>query len=122
MAYFAHRVVGIDWDSSWEAEILSRTEHCEIWGFDYAQEGFGPDVRSLQHRTHFKQLQLGPRDSHGPDDDPKVYTLQSVMLENGKFFRPSVVLLIRAKLMVVLQAILTSIFSKSTSKGGNSKR
>jgi len=74
---------GIDWDSSWEAEVLARTEHCEIWGFDYTQEGFGPDVRSMKHRTHFQQLQLGPTNSHGPDDDPKVYTLQSIMLENG---------------------------------------
>lgn len=73
----------MDWDSSWEAEVLSRTEHCEIWGFDYTQEGFGPDVRSMKHRTHFQQLQLGPKDTHGPDDDPKAYTLQSIMLENG---------------------------------------
>lgn len=63
--------------------MLSRTEHCEIWGFDYTQEGFGPDVRSMKHRTHFQQLQLGPKDTHGPDDYPKAYTLQSIMLENG---------------------------------------
>lgn len=37
----------------------------------------------MRHRTHFQQLQLGPRDSHGPDDDPKVYTLQSIMAQNG---------------------------------------
>ena len=83
LACLIGRLAGIDWDSSWEAEVLSRTEHCEIWGFDYAQEGFGPDIRSMKQRTHFRQLQLGPRDSHGPDDDPKVYTLQTLMFENG---------------------------------------
>ncbi|CAL1697515.1 unnamed protein product [Somion occarium] len=75
---------GVDWDSSFEGEVLSRTRHCEIWGHDALHTGFGHQIpKDLKHRTHFAQLQLGPKDSHGPDDTPKIWTLQSLMRQNG---------------------------------------
>lgn len=75
---------GVDWDSSWEAEVLSRTQHCQIWGYDATHSKFGSTIMSsLSRRTHFSKYQLGPKDSHGPDDDPKVYTLETLMKLNG---------------------------------------
>jgi len=78
-------VFGLDWASSWEAELLSRTQHCEIWGYDASgAEKFGWQITGdLRYRTHFAQFQLGPKDSHGPDDSPKIYTLDTLMRMNG---------------------------------------
>jgi len=78
---------GIDWDSSFESEVLSRTKHCEIWGFDAIQEQFGSQITEgdskIRSRAHFRQLQLGPKDSHASGDSPKIYTLQNLMRANG---------------------------------------
>ncbi|KAF9816976.1 hypothetical protein IEO21_03741 [Rhodonia placenta] len=75
---------GLDWDSSFEAELLSRTGHCEVWGYDYVAPGFGRAVtRGLRPRTHFARLGLGASDSHGPADEPKMWTLRSLMKANG---------------------------------------
>ncbi|CCM04155.1 uncharacterized protein FIBRA_06317 [Fibroporia radiculosa] len=75
---------GLDWESSFEAELLERTRHCEVWGYDYTARGFGRAVRSgLRPRTHFARLGMGASDSHGPSDEPKMWTLQSLMRENG---------------------------------------
>ncbi|KAH9942863.1 methyltransferase domain-containing protein [Amylocystis lapponica] len=75
---------GLDWDSSFEAELLERTRHCEIWGFDYTAGGFGKKVpRTQRHRTHFARVGLGAADSHGPADEPKMWTLRSLMQANG---------------------------------------
>ncbi|KAI0070217.1 hypothetical protein K474DRAFT_1713526 [Panus rudis PR-1116 ss-1] len=75
---------GVDWDSSFEAELLQRTRHCEIWGHDAVQSGFGGQVpKELKHRTHFSRIQLGPKDSHGAEDNPKIWTLASLMRQNG---------------------------------------
>ncbi|EMD32703.1 hypothetical protein CERSUDRAFT_87731 [Gelatoporia subvermispora B] len=79
-------VFGVDWDSSWEAEMLSRTRHCQIYGYDYSANGFGsfvPRTAAARARTHFEKATLGPSDSHGPEDSPKMWTLRSLMRENG---------------------------------------
>ncbi|KAI0944248.1 hypothetical protein AcW1_002003 [Taiwanofungus camphoratus] len=75
---------GLDWDSSFEAELLARTRHCEVWGYDYVARGFGGAIpRALRARTHFARLSLGAADSHGPADEPKMWTLRSLMHANG---------------------------------------
>lgn len=79
---------GLDWDSSFEAELLDRTDHCEVWGFDYIANGFGKKVPWTQrHRTHFSRVGLGMSDSHEPNDEPKLWTLKSLMEANGEPFR-----------------------------------
>lgn len=76
---------GIDWDSSFEAELLQRTRHCEIWGYDYTVKSFGSQIpRSDRHRTHFAKVGLGAADSHDKGDDPKLWTLKSLMKANGE--------------------------------------
>ncbi|KZT05124.1 uncharacterized protein LAESUDRAFT_760572 [Laetiporus sulphureus 93-53] len=75
---------GLDWDSSFEADLLAETRHCEVWGYDYVAPGFGGSVsRSVRPRTHFARLGLGAADSHGKTDEPKMWTLESLMRANG---------------------------------------
>jgi hypothetical protein len=75
---------GINGDSTFEAEILERTRHCQIWGYDFSVNSFGPQIPSHRlHRTHFFAYALGGADKHGPEDSPKMYTLQSLMRMNG---------------------------------------
>jgi len=70
--------------SSFEAEILANTEGCQIWGYDFSVTSFGPEIpRSQAHRTHFRPFGLAGTDKHGPDDNPKMYTLESLMKMNG---------------------------------------
>ena len=80
---------GINGESSFEAEILERTNHCQIWGYDFSVNSFGPEIpASEKHRTHFHAYGLAGRNAHGPDDDPKYYTLQSLFDMNGTLFAP----------------------------------
>ncbi|PCH42835.1 hypothetical protein WOLCODRAFT_102669 [Wolfiporia cocos MD-104 SS10] len=75
---------GLDWETSFEAELLARTRHCEVWGYDYVAPGFGGALpRTLRPRTHFARLGLGAQDSHAPADEPKMWTLRSLMAANG---------------------------------------
>jgi hypothetical protein len=37
-------------------------------------------------RGHFKPYRLGGKDAHGPNDEPKTYTLSSLMEQNGHTF------------------------------------
>ncbi|KAJ2934975.1 hypothetical protein H1R20_g2123, partial [Candolleomyces eurysporus] len=75
---------GINYESSFEAEILKNTKHCQIWGYDFSVKSFGPEIPSnLQARTHFNAYALGGEDNHGPEDDPPMYTLETLMKMNG---------------------------------------
>ena len=75
---------GINGDSTFEAEILEHTRHCQIWGYDFSVNSFGPQIPSSElHRTHFFAYGLGGADKHGPNDAPKMYTLASLMRMNG---------------------------------------
>ncbi|KAJ7179936.1 methyltransferase domain-containing protein [Mycena crocata] len=75
---------GINYESSFEAEILANTDGCQIWGYDFSVNSFGPEIpRSQAHRTHFHPFGLAGTDKHGPDDTTKMYTLESLMKMNG---------------------------------------
>ncbi|KAI0692120.1 methyltransferase domain-containing protein [Cerioporus squamosus] len=76
---------GIDSSYSFEATLLQSTQFCEVWIYDSTK---GEDARhhipkALRHRAHFDKLALGATDRHGPGDDPKTWTLKSLMSENG---------------------------------------
>ncbi|KZS98537.1 hypothetical protein SISNIDRAFT_448803 [Sistotremastrum niveocremeum HHB9708] len=79
--------VGINHESSFEAEVLERTTGCQIWGYDFSVSQFGPEIpASLSYRTHFFPYGLSGSDRHGPDDEQKMYTLQTLMKMNGHTF------------------------------------
>ncbi|KAI0753831.1 methyltransferase domain-containing protein [Fomes fomentarius] len=76
---------GMDSSYSFEATLLESTHFCQVWIYDSTK---GEDAqnhipRSLRHRAHFAKLALGSGDRHSPGDDPKVWTLRSLMAENG---------------------------------------
>ncbi len=78
--------VGINHESSFEAELLSRTDNCQVWGYDFSVHQFGPEVQdspALLRRAHFKPYGLAGTNAHGPEDTNKMYTLQSLMALNG---------------------------------------
>lgn len=82
---------GMDWESAWEASVLENTEHCVIWGYDHQTKSFGRQVSQVsfsdKHRTHFtSHVQLGPIDRHGRGDEPKLYTLATLMKMNSHTF------------------------------------
>ena len=82
---------GMDWESAWEASLLDSTAHCEIWGYDHSTKSFGRQISQASFtkkaRTHFtSHVQLGPVDRHDRDDDPKLYTLSTLMKSNGHAF------------------------------------
>ena len=50
---------------------------------------FGPEIElesDLKRRSHFFPFALGPKDAFGPADDPKIYTLRTLMERNGHSF------------------------------------
>ena len=82
--------LGINHESSFEAEVLSNTRHCQIWGYDFSVNSFGPEIpNSLTYRAHFYAYGLSGQDKHGPKDNPPMYTLESLMRMNGTSFQAS---------------------------------
>jgi len=80
---------GINGESSFEAALLERAPGCEVWGYDFSVNSFGPEIEetsSLKQRSHFFPWALGGRNAHGPEDNPKIYTLDTLMRMNGHTF------------------------------------
>lgn len=78
---------GINGESSFEEALLTAAPQCEIWGYDFSVASFGPEIRDnalLHARSHFFPYALGGQDS--PYSDPPVFTLQSLMRQNGHTF------------------------------------
>lgn len=78
--------LGIKGESSFEREILDKTNHCQIWGYADGQGGksFGPEILSgLAHRTHFKPYGIASYDRLGPGYSPNRYKLPNFMKQNG---------------------------------------
>ncbi|KAF9052297.1 hypothetical protein BDZ89DRAFT_1153715 [Hymenopellis radicata] len=79
--------MGINYESSFEAEILSNTRYCQIYGFDSTSKSFGPQIpRTQSARTHFTRNGLAGQtvpaaDKHGPS-----YTLEHLMQLKGHTF------------------------------------
>ncbi|EJD03272.1 uncharacterized protein FOMMEDRAFT_20423 [Fomitiporia mediterranea MF3/22] len=75
--------VGINHESSFEAELLSRTTGCEVWGYDFSVSSFGPEIQNdnaLLRRAHFFPYGLAGSDSEG---EHKMFTLATLMARNG---------------------------------------
>jgi hypothetical protein len=99
--------IGINGESSFEQGLLQRAPGCEVWGYDFSVTGvrvprpflllcgrpdltsldqWGPEIMDdseLSHRAHFEPWALGGTDMHGENDNPKWWTLDSLMELNG---------------------------------------
>ena len=79
------RRTGTDSSYSLEATLLQSTRHCQVWIYDArkGEDALGFIPRLVRHRAHAGKIALGASDRHGPGDDPKTWTLKSLMSENG---------------------------------------
>ncbi|KAF4989037.1 hypothetical protein FDECE_14828 [Fusarium decemcellulare] len=72
---------GVDDDSSFEAELLRRT-NAEIWGYDFSVDSWGPQIASdYASRAHFAKVRLGNKTD--TTHEPPSYTIQDLMRANG---------------------------------------
>ena len=102
-------MTGINGESSFKRDLLQHAPGCEAWGYDYsvndvrvptspsffyraplttrtALNQWGPEIsddRGLHQRAQFKPWALGGTDNHRENDDPKWWTLDSLMKLNG---------------------------------------
>ncbi len=78
---------GLNGESSFEADLLKRAPQCEIWGYDFSVQSFGPEIENdpaLQARAHFFPYAIGGQDI--PEGSPPTFTLQTLMQQNGHSF------------------------------------
>ncbi|KAG9316855.1 hypothetical protein JVU11DRAFT_2927 [Chiua virens] len=80
---------GVNGESSFEADIMKAAPGCEVWGYDFSVNSFGPEIElesDLKRRSHFFPYALGPKDAFSAVDEPKMYTLRTLMERNGHDF------------------------------------
>ena len=82
--------IGINHESSFEAQLLASTDHCEVFGYDFSVDEWGPEVRALppktRERAHFKPYGVGGSDGYAPGGLHPMYTLQTLMRLNNHTF------------------------------------
>lgn len=79
--------VGINQDSSFEADLLVNTRHCKVWGYDFSVKGFATQIPySERGRTEFHPFGLAGFDKPASGKEPAMYTLKSLMSMNGHEF------------------------------------
>ncbi|RAL63317.1 hypothetical protein DID88_004393 [Monilinia fructigena] len=73
---------GVNDESTFEQEMLTRIPHAQIHAYDFSVEKFGPQLTSsTSARAHFLKIGLGAADA--PEQIPPFYTLQSLMAQNS---------------------------------------
>jgi hypothetical protein len=72
----------MNYQTSFEAELLERTRHCEVWGYDFRSKAFGSNIKS-NYRAHFFPWGLANVDGYGADAEHKLYTLQTLLELNS---------------------------------------
>src|SRR5581483_1131441 len=75
--------LGVGWDSTFEMEMISRT-NCEVYAYDFSVPEMPiPDSfpKELKNRLHFHRLGLGSKIQ--AKEDTRFRTLTQIMEENG---------------------------------------
>ena len=74
---------GIFNESSFESEMIGRTPHCQIWGYDFSVNKFGADLDrpEAKGRTHFTQVGIAGKSDTAKD--PPFISIQDLMAING---------------------------------------
>ncbi|KAF8119469.1 hypothetical protein EV363DRAFT_1508080 [Boletus edulis] len=73
---------GFKGESSFEADIMKVVPGCELYGYGFSVNSFGPEIElesDLNRRSHFFSYGLGPKDAFTPADNPKFYSLRTLM-------------------------------------------
>ncbi|KAH9171950.1 methyltransferase domain-containing protein [Lactarius sanguifluus] len=79
----------INGESLFESTLLKRGPGCEVWGYDFTVNSWGPEITDdpeLRDRAHFKPFALGGTNNHEDHDNPKYWTLDSFMDLHGHTF------------------------------------
>ncbi|CAL1705890.1 unnamed protein product [Somion occarium] len=109
---------GINGESSFEADILTRAPGCQVYGYDFSVLSFGPEIASsvsLAPRSHFWSYGLGPKDAHSNGENPPMWSLESLMRVNGHRFIDILKIDIEGAEFESLGAFVDSLIAK---KGG----
>ncbi|KAF2149200.1 hypothetical protein K461DRAFT_323733 [Myriangium duriaei CBS 260.36] len=74
---------GVRDESSFEVEMLKKFQNCQVWGYDFSVDGFGPqmDPAESYERAHFAKIGIG-----GTTDltrSPPFVSVQDLMANNG---------------------------------------
>ncbi|KAG0701652.1 methyltransferase domain-containing protein, partial [Suillus ampliporus] len=69
---------GMNYETTFEAELLDRTRHCQVWGYDYRSNSSGSHVKS-NPRAHFFSWGLANFDAHQSHHHHKLYTLKTLL-------------------------------------------
>ncbi|KAF7913735.1 uncharacterized protein EAF01_000141 [Botrytis porri] len=73
---------GVNDESTFEAELLTRLPHAQIHAYDFSVSKFGPQLSpSHASRAHFHKYGLGSTDI--PSRTPPFHTLQTLMKQNN---------------------------------------
>ncbi|KAG8815560.1 hypothetical protein FRC17_000663 [Serendipita sp. 399] len=78
---------GVAQESSFEKQILETSPTCQIYGYDFSVENWGPQIRDVpefKDRIHFQPWKLQPQNN--PSATPPEYSLQGLMKKNGHTF------------------------------------
>ncbi|KAI0049038.1 hypothetical protein FA95DRAFT_1489947 [Auriscalpium vulgare] len=75
--------VGSPADASFEAELLARTKHCQLYLYDPSSSSPPRGPWDSRGRVHFHRWGVAGFDAHASSDKNKFYTLQSLMRANG---------------------------------------
>ncbi|KAF8431336.1 hypothetical protein L210DRAFT_3764285 [Boletus edulis BED1] len=73
---------GFKGESSFEADIMKVVPGCELYGYGFSVNSFGPEIElesDLKRRSHFFSYGLGPKEAFTPADNPKFYSLRTLM-------------------------------------------
>jgi len=100
---------GVNGESSFEAEILDRT-NCDVYGYDFSVSEWGPEIANdpvLSPRAHFFSYGISGKDAHAPGDNPPMYTLSTLMKMNGHTFIDILKVDIEGSEFDTLSAIIT---------------
>ncbi|KAJ6614691.1 methyltransferase domain-containing protein [Mycena sp. CBHHK59/15] len=79
--------MGVERQSSFEQEVLRKSEGCHVYGFDFSLSEWGPELRTdaeVKSQAHFFPYKIGAEDNHTAT--PKEYSLQGIMKELGHEF------------------------------------
>lgn len=79
--------LGVNHDSSFEAALLTAAPNCEVWGYDFSVNSFGPEVHNnptFAAKSHFAPYKIGAHDN--AHLNPPEYTIQTLLERNGHRF------------------------------------
>jgi len=96
---------------AFEAEILSRSEKCRIWAYDFSVSGIGPEIAEnpdYNKRVTFHQYRFDSFNRAKTDSSPEYKTLDSILEENGHEFIDLLKIDVEGSEFAVLDQVLTA--------------